>query len=237
MGTWSAGIVLGVTRTAPIAAFFLVTVGAYAVFTALHEATHRAVARSRWINEVVGRLASIPFAGAFVVARHFHLEHHKHTNETDLDPDHWSGRGPWWMLPLRWLTQDLRYYFLYARVLRSRPQRERIEAIANATLMAGVVALLVATGHGRDALLYWLLPARIAIAFLAFGFDWLPHRPHVVPAKVDRYQATSAFESRLLFVLLFGQSLHLVHHLFPAVPFYRYGRVWRAGLCRTSTAS
>jgi fatty acid desaturase len=28
-----------------------------------------------------------------------------------------------------------------------------------------------------------------------------------------------------------GQSLHLVHHLFPGVPFYRYDRVWQSGLC------
>jgi beta-carotene hydroxylase len=232
MFMWSLGIVLGVTGAAHTAvAVLLITLGAYAAFTPLHEAAHRAVTRKRWVNEVVGRIATLPFAGPFVVVRHFHLEHHKHTNESDRDPDHWSGRGPSWMLPLRWVTQDLHYYVLYARLLGSRPRRERIEAMATVAGLAGLVALLVATGHGREVLLYGLLPTRLAVGLLALAFDWLPHRPHDVPAKIDRFRATSAAPGRLLFLLSFGQSLHLVHHLFPAVPFYRYGRVWRAGLC------
>jgi beta-carotene hydroxylase len=235
MVTWSLGIVLGVSgRVNGLAAILLVTLAAYAAFTPLHEATHRAIARTRWVNEVVGRIAAIPFGGPFLAVRHFHLEHHKHTNESDRDPDHWSGRGPCWLLPLRWMTQDLHYYVLYARMLRTRPRRERVEALVTVTLVVGVVALLMATGHARAALLFWLLPTRLAVGLLAFAFDWLPHRPHLVPAKIDRFRATSAFEGRLVFILSFGQSLHLVHHLFPAIPFYRYGRVWRAGLCKRS---
>jgi fatty acid desaturase len=237
LGTWAIGVWLGVTRTAhPTVAIALATVGAYLAFTPLHEAAHRSIARSRWASELVGRVAALPLLGPFPAVRHFHLEHHKHTNDADADPDHWSGRGPWSVLPLRWLTQDLHYYRLYVGIFSRRPSVERFEVVATALLFAGIVLGASMMGHARDVLLFWVVPARLAVFVLAFAFDWLPHRPHAVTSKEDRFRATSAFEGRLWLVLLVGQSLHLVHHLFPGVPFYRYARVWQSGLCRRRPA-
>jgi beta-carotene hydroxylase len=209
---------------APLA-IALATLAAYAVFTPLHEAAHRSLARPRLVNEIAGRLASIPLLGPFPAVRYLHLEHHKHTNDPAADPDHYSGRGPAWLRPLRWLTQDLHYYATYA--VRRRPLRERIEVIATLLVMYGTAIALTAMGHGRAVLLGWLLPARLAVGILAWAFDYLPHRPHVVTAREDRYRATHAVPGRWLAIASFGQSLHLVHHLYPGVPFYRYGEVYR----------
>ena len=203
LGIWLAGL-----ATCSIA---LTALGGYLAFTPLHEAAHRSLARARWVNEVVGRIAAIPLLGPFPAVRYLHLEHHKHTNEPDRDPDHWSGRGPAWLLPLRWLTQDLNYYVVYAR--RPRPWRERIEILAT-------VALLLAIASPT-----WLIGSRVAIGALAFLFDYLPHRPHVVTARQDRYRATAHRRGRALYALTLGQSMHLVHHLYPGIPFYRYASV------------
>jgi beta-carotene hydroxylase len=228
LSTWILAITMGVTAGPRVLAVVVAALGAYAAFTPLHEAAHRSVARARWVSEVIGRIASVPLMGPFPAVRYFHLEHHKHTNDAAADPDHWSGRGPFWALPLRWLTQDLHYYWRYAMSFTRRPMRERLEVVVTGVLFAAVILAACVMGHGRDVLLFWVLPARIAVLVLAFAFDWLPHRPHQVTSKEDRYRATSAFEGRLLFVALLGQSLHLVHHLYPGVPFYRYGRVWLA---------
>ena len=226
--TWALGIAL--VHAGAYAGTLLAIAGAYVAFTPMHDAAHRSIARARWINELAGRLAIIPLFGPFSAVRYVHLEHHKHTNEPDADPDHWSGRGPRWLLPLRWLTQDFHYYAVYATA--SRPRRERIEAYATLALLVGIAVALTATGHGRTVLLGWLIPARLAIAILAFAFDYLPHRPHHVPAKHDRFAATHIFEGRLKYAATLGQSLHRVHHLYPGVPFYRYAAVWRAGYAR-----
>jgi beta-carotene hydroxylase len=220
LGLWIAGWM--VTGIAGIA---LATVGAYLAFTPLHEATHRSVSRVRAVNELVGRLASVPLFGPLVVIRDIHLEHHKHTNDPVADPDHWSGRGPAWLLPLRWLTQDARYYWIYAR--RARPPLERIEAYGTMVLFVATALVLASLGHGRAVVLYWLLPARLAIGVLAYAFDYVPHRPHQITAKQDRMRATSVSPGRWRYLASLGQSLHLVHHLYPAVPFYRYHRVLR----------
>lgn len=199
---------------------------AYAAFTPLHEAAHRVVSRARWGNELVGRLAGIPLWAPLPAFRYLHLEHHKHTNEPGADPDAWSGGPLRWSLPLRWLTQDLHYYVVYLRA--GRPRAELAETAATFALQAAAMAAALALGYGLELLLFGLLPSRLAIATLAFAFDWVPHRPHVVTAKQDRMRATLAIEGRLWCWLTFGQSLHLVHHLYPGVPFYRYATVWHA---------
>jgi fatty acid desaturase len=224
LASWAAGVACA--NASWPAALALCTVAAYVVFTPLHEAAHRVVARRRWVNEVCGRLASVPLTGPFLAVRYLHLEHHKHTNDPDLDPDYWSGRGPRWLLPLRWLTQDLHYYVVYLR--RPRPRRERVEVVLTFAALIAVAGALVARGHGREVAC-WLGSARLAIGVLAFSFDYLPHRPHRVTAKQDRVAATSAFPGRIRYVLSLGQSLHRVHHLYPGVPFYRYARLYRVG--------
>ncbi len=226
LGAWIGGIALGVSAAAPWPLAALVCwAAAYAAFTPLHDASHRSVTRARWGNELVGRLAGLPLWAPLPAFRFLHLEHHKHTNEGAADPDGWSG-GPWRLtLPLRWLTLDLHYYAFYLRT--ERPRREKAEVVLTLGGQVAIAAALVALGHGRELLLFGLLPSRLAIGTLAFAFDWLPHRPHVITAKQDRLRATLAFEGRLLCWLTFGQSLHLVHHLYPGVPFYRYAAVWR----------
>jgi beta-carotene hydroxylase len=219
--TWLAG--LAIAGPAGIA---LATVGAYLAFTPLHEAAHRSLARARWVNEVIGRIVGIPLAGPFVAVRYLHLEHHKHTNDPDADPDHWSGRGPGWLLPLRWLTQDLHYYAVY--LTARRRWRERAETVGTLAAYAVAAIVLIANGHS-SIVIGWLVGARLAIGVLAFAFDYLPHRPHRIPARIDRFAATAAWPGRLKLVATLGQSLHRVHHFYPGVPFYRYAALWRAG--------
>lgn len=223
LGVWATGI--AIVRDVPVLGVILAALAAYVAFTPMHEAAHRSLARARWLNEVAGRLAVVPLFGPFPAVRYIHLEHHKHTNDPVADPDHWSGRGPAWLLPLRWLTQDLHYYVVYLR--RARPWRERIEVVGTLAALVAVAVVLAAHGYATEVVLGWLVPARLAIGVLAFAFDYLPHRPHEVTAKQDRLRATRAFEGRVALIASLGQSLHLVHHLYPGVPFYRYARVWR----------
>lgn len=225
---WAAGLYAGVAGWTSLGSSVLAgTVAAYAAFTPLHEATHRAVGRSALLNGVIGRVSGLLLMAPFVAVRHFHLLHHKHTNDRERDPDHYSGRGPWWLLPLRWATQDLHYYWLFLRSYRTQKRGERIETIATFAAILGLVALAFSLGYGRVVLLHWILPARVAIFFLAFAFDYVPHHPHVITAAQDRYRATRVLDSAILNVILCGQSYHLIHHLYPSVPFFRYRAVWQ----------
>ncbi|MBL4636473.1 MAG: fatty acid desaturase, partial [Kofleriaceae bacterium] len=205
----------------------LSTVSTVLAFTPMHDASHKSAAKSKPINEVLGRLMALPLAAPFPAFRYLHLEHHKHTNNTKSDPDMWSGTGPRLLLPLRWITQDYYYYFFYLRS-QNRAKLEVLEVVSTLVLIYGCAIALAFNGYATEVFVVWFIPGRVALGFLAFSFDYLPHHPHTVLSKDDRYQATVVRESRWLTPLLQYQNYHLVHHLYPGVPFYRYGRVWWA---------
>jgi beta-carotene hydroxylase len=204
----------------------LSTAAAFAIFTPLHDAAHRSLGDSRLLSEGVGRVAALVLAAPFPAFRFVHLEHHRHTNDPLADPDYWSGRPPAWSRPLRWLTQDWHYYAFIFAARRSRPRGELAEVgIWLLLQLTGIGTALVA-GHAAWLFLAWLLPARLALGLLAFAFDYLPHVPHAVLARDDPYRATLIRSNAWLTPLFLYQNYHLVHHLYPGVPFYRYAHVW-----------
>lgn len=203
----------------------------FTMFTVLHEATHHAAGRWRWVNDVLGRL-SIPFVAAwatFPLVRYIHIEHHRHTNEDVLvDPDAWVEGGPAWQRPLRWLAIDGWYFRFYGPRMARRPRREVVGALVNLAVVVAVAVTLVATGHGLALLLLYLVPQRLGIGVLAWWFDWLPHHDLGVTARADRFRATRVRVGRewLMTPVMLYQNYHLVHHIHPTIPFYRYVRAW-----------
>jgi phenylacetate-CoA oxygenase/reductase PaaK subunit len=204
----------------------------FLMFTVLHDATHYSISRRRWVNGLFGRLA-IPFVAAyasFPMIAFIHIQHHRNANEhADTDPDHYTSEGPWWQLPFRWLTIDAWYGRFYLARRHERPAAEVRETVAcGAVVVAGVV-LAAATGHLLTLALVYLIPQRIALGVLAWWFDWLPHHDLGATQREDRYRATRIRVGLewLMTPLMLSQNYHLVHHLHPSIPFYRYVRAWR----------
>ena len=54
---------------------------------------------------------------------------------------------------------------------------------------------------------------------LGLFFDYLPHRPF---KETSRWKNARVYPSWLLNILLLGQNYHLIHHLWPSVPWYNY---------------
>ncbi|MGI9288235.1 MAG: fatty acid desaturase, partial [Pseudomonadales bacterium] len=207
---------------------------AYISFTPAHDASHNAVSSNRQMNEWVGRIATVlqspvPFFRTF---RYIHMQHHRFTNDETRDPDFYVGTGTRWLLPFKWMTLDLNYFYYYFKtsVFMDRPKSERRELYL--ALFFGAVVLIAVTLAGwlDYYLLLFLIPTRLTAIFLALTFDFLPHYPHQAHAKNEPFRCTSNRVGMewLLTPLLLYQNYHLVHHLYPTVPFYRYLKVWNA---------
>jgi phenylacetate-CoA oxygenase/reductase PaaK subunit len=212
--------------TVPVAAAVTFT-----MFTVVHECTHHAAGQSHWLNALLGRLA-MPFVVCWVsfpTFRFIHIEHHRYANDDASDPDAYSSHGPWWQAPFRWMTTDLQYILFYLPRLRSRPGAEVAETgVAVVATLAGLAAA-AATGRLWTVALVYLIPERIGVTFLVWWFDWLPHHGLPDTQRTNRYRATRVRIGMewLLTPLMLYQNYHLLHHLHPSIPFYRYIRTWR----------
>lgn len=203
----------------------------FLMFTVLHESAHHAAGRLGWVNAVLGR-ASVPFVAAwttFPVFRYLHVEHHRHTNEDVLsDPDAWVEGGPAWQRPLRWLAIDAWYVRFYVSRVRVRPRGELAGELATLLAVVAGAALAVGTGHGLELVVVYLLPQRLGLGVLAWWFDWLPHHDLGVTGREDRFRATRVRVGREWYMtpVMLYQNYHLVHHIHPTIPFYRYVAAW-----------
>jgi ring-1,2-phenylacetyl-CoA epoxidase subunit PaaE len=209
-------------------------VASYLLFTVAHDAAHHATSANSRANQWIGRLATPLFAphASFRTWRFIHMQHHRFTNHDDgRDPDRYTMAGPGWQRPLRWLTVDLQYMLFYIPKLSARPRGEQAEQLVSLGLFVAVIVASVLTGHLVDLLVVLLIPCRLAVLFLGWAFDYLPHHHlHATPTE-NRFRATRnrVGRERALSPVLLYQNYHLVHHLHPTVPFYRYLVVWRRG--------
>ncbi len=210
----------------------------YAHYTLVHEAVHGNVvsrpARLAWVNAVVGWIGSLGLSSGWPLLQRVHLLHHSHTN-TERDPDifvkgsflsligKWLLSTPMLLVPL-WLRR-----FISPKTYRSisemlSPREIFLTSIVGVAQIA-ILALAIATGHFKAWLWLWFMPYAIAIFILITFFQWLPHHPF---DSAERYKNTRISLWPGGAFLLLQQNLHLMHHLWPSVPFYNYNRLFGA---------
>jgi ring-1,2-phenylacetyl-CoA epoxidase subunit PaaE len=233
VGLWSGSSALALTHQWPLyVSVPFNAVASYMLFTISHDASHHSLSSMEAANVWIGRVAGLFFAphAGFRTWRFIHMQHHRFTNHDDgRDPDHYTNRGPRWQKPLRWVTIDLYYMVFYLPKLRTRPRRERVELAATWLLVGGFSVAAIITGYALELFVLYYLPIRLAIVWLGFAFDYLPHNGlHHRPTE-DRFKTTRnrIGLERLVSPLLLYQNYHLVHHLHPIVPFHKYIAVWR----------
>ena len=230
-----AATILALRGAIPVwLAVVLNTACSYAAYSVLHEASHGLISTKRLLNDNLGRIGMLmvsitPFFRAY---RFLHMTHHRFTNDPVKDPDYFCGAGPAWMLPVRWMVMDTAYiktYFLPGHY-DSRPREEKIEFWLSMVFAAVMLTLFAVQGWMMEFLIYYFIPTRLALFFLAITFDYLPHYPHNVRAEDNKYRATAnRVGMEWLFSTLFiGHNYHLSHHLYPTAPFYRYRKLWFA---------
>ena len=204
----------------------------YFFFSLLHESIHETVSTNKLVNELLGRISLfflVPLA-PLEIARWIHLNHHGHTACAD-DPDNFMHHGKWWVLPLRWANFDVYYISIFVREWLkggSVARRHGFAVLIYVTVLISIITAFVTLGLGYEFLLLWVLPSRIGLALVGFVFVFLPHHPADISAHDNKYQASTVRQGWewLLTPLMVFQNYHLIHHLYPNVPFYNYLKIW-----------
>ncbi len=203
---------------------------AFASFTVMHDAGHGSIFRANTqlkpLESLIGWMASLPLLIApYRFFQKIHDRHHAFTNDPDRDPDHYTFANNWFTLVLNCLYIPVKYHVLaLTKLRRVKVIRDTYTSTAAYFLVTiGGLVTLTALGFGFEVLCFAIIPNVIAVFLLVMFFDYVPHHPH---KSRDRYHDTRIYPSKILNALLLGQNYHLIHHMYPRLPWYTYQAVY-----------
>lgn len=181
----------------------------------MHEATHGAIARSRFTNRLVGWIAGALLLIDFETYRSTHLRHHcvaGHPGDPE-EPvvlrntqDYFLHITPWYFLLPFWC---LSWAWLYERPIK-KPKFDRLALI----FFLAAITVSTATWPVFLAFGYWL-PLLMSAAFLFFTTA----HEHVL-LEGDSAPLTRTVKTfPTLEFLLWNSNYHVAHHKNPSAPF------------------
>ncbi len=183
--------------------------------TVIHDASHNSAHSNRIINAILGHGSALMLGFAFPVFTRVHLQHHGHVNDPENDPDHFvSTGGPLWLIAARFFYHEI--FFFKRRLWR---KYELLEWFLSRLFLITIVLIAIKYDFIGYVMNFWFVPALVVGMALGLFFDYLPHRPF---QERNRWKNARVYPSAILNLLILGQNYHLVHHLWPSIPWYKY---------------
>jgi len=201
--------------------FTINTIALHLVGTVIHDASHNVAHRNRIVNSILGHGSALMLGFSFPVFTRVHMQHHANVNDPENDPDHYvSTGGPLWLIAARFFYHEI---FFFKRKLWRK--YELLEWFLARLAVAAVIYLAVQYDCLGYVFNFWFSPALVVGLALGLFFDYLPHRPF---QDRNRWKNARVYPNPLLNILIMGQNYHLIHHLWPSIPWYNYQRAYRA---------
>jgi fatty acid desaturase len=228
LSTWALGLSLGTWWCVP--AFMLQGVFINFLYAGQHEMSHWTVFKTKWPNEIFGRI----FGFVLFYPRDFdqiqHFAHHRYTQDWDQDGE--LLRAPYTLRAyLLWFFGPTYWYTRIARILRFAfgtvsetyiPERRKADVIREARWHVAGYALIAAVSLALGsvaAVTYWLAP----MAVMKFTHQLQNTIEHLGLEHSDNIleNTRSTKTNVLLRWLCWNMQYHTAHHAFPGVPFHK----------------
>jgi fatty acid desaturase len=210
---WPCYVVIGITM--------------HSLANLMHEGIHTGICAHRNLNRLVRFLAAAPVLVSATAYAVVHRQHHLY-NRTHADPDEITAtvRSPR-LLSLAlcaWLSVGMLYYVLFRlpnqALRRARPLERRHIITEYGAIMCGaalVVTLCIQTGYAAELCNFWLIPSGVT-SVLANVRGCAEHMMTQPGNPVTQTRTVTC--SRLASFLNLNLNYHLVHHLFPGIPWH-----------------
>lgn len=211
--------------------------------TILHEAAHKAAAKSRVLNWVLGGPLSGWAIGQLYAAyfRSHVLWHHPKLGHVKNDPDteNYVSQGllkqsPKWFVIRNMLVLlsgakaivQLPYVLKHRLLPKGENMRKKavwLEILGFVIFWAAVIAVMAANGWLVHFALFWVIPYLTTFQAVGWVIETSEHFPIVFTSSKE-VERTRNRNGNVIERVLFGRHGewgHLIHHLRPGIPFWR----------------
>lgn len=207
-----------------------------ALATILHEASHGTLMGSKKLNKILGTYFSgyliFQTWGSYKISHV--LNHHYKLGDPDHDPDfkYYLRAGVYeekkqaefvkkfLITPLLFLNifSNIRY-LVTNRLMHSAGKAEYIKMLLTISIFAAIGSIIIGP---KFIFLYWVLPYLTVFQALTWFIELAEHYPMIGNAQDNLHAARNRFSHPVEQFLtgMYGENFHLIHHLFPGIPFW-----------------
>ncbi|MBM3619719.1 MAG: fatty acid desaturase [Alphaproteobacteria bacterium] len=230
-GGWLIHLAWGTWWLAP--AWLLQGMLVMALFAPMHESAHYTAFKSRWLNDVAAFLSAAAIFNIGTYYRHFHLAHHRYTQDPARDPELIAQPEPKTIGDYLWRISAIPFWatrvyqiarFPFGKVAgldfihpSAWPEIVR-SARLQALFYAAIAATSVATGSWI-AVTCWIIPAFFGApllrAYLVVEHNGCTHDDNGFT------NTRTTLTNPLVRLIMWNMPFHAEHHLLPNIPFHR----------------
>lgn len=200
-----------------------------ALATMLHESAHRILAKNPNLNLIMGTF----FSGYFILQimssyRKSHVEnHHGNFGHPDKDPDYKfaisQGLYPTNIDDLRFasLLRRLPKYIKSLLVHRFLEDQKSLEILSISLWWLVIISVSILCNLWQYLILFWLIPYLTFFQIIGWFIELAEHYP-LMNHQINLYMSRNrnSHDIELFLTGMHNENYHLVHHLFPNIPFW-----------------
>ncbi len=217
---WPAMLLLGIVQAA--------------LFAPFHETSHYTAFKSRRANAVVGWLAGLPALHNWHFYQQFHLEHHKHTQDPERDPEAYPGPptalGGYllrataffaWQARLQmWVRAWRGDMSAYGAFLHPAVAPRVIASVRASSALTVALALLAGVVFGWQAvLMFWIVPQLLGQPVLRLYL--MAEHTGCTQDGNGLTNTRTMMTNPVVRLLMWNMPYQAEHHLYPFIPFHR----------------
>jgi fatty acid desaturase len=212
-----------------------------ALATILHESSHRTLCRNYYLNKALGLIAGWSIAQSYYRYRRSHvLEHHPFLGDERRDPDtlNYLNRRLFERSHNSFIQKQFLLVFspcaIFINVTHLINDRlicynysalkfhQKIEYCAFILFIILILMGVVLTGYQSSFIWFWVIPYIVTFQAINWIIELAEHFPLTRIFENDLNTTRNRMGGKIenFFTGIHGENWHLVHHLYPDVPFW-----------------
>ncbi|STX52851.1 Fatty acid desaturase [Legionella busanensis] len=211
-----------------------------ALATILHEASHNSIAQNKLLNLFLGTfLSGHLILHTYSAYKDTHLRlHHGNFGDPESDDDYryMLQKGVYnsklssnqylrqlFLIPcLKFTVPSHLYFSIKSRLYTGKVASEKLELLILGVYWSIIFVVCYKSGYLTILFLFWFIPLFTAFQLINWFIELAEHAP-LMGNGTDLYMTRNRNSHWLeyFFTGIHGETLHLAHHLFPKVPFWK----------------